>query len=60
MKTQIILQRKLTILKEYDFILTLHNGDIMNIDEISYTVFCNFLDSDNNIMKILVFKSNDY
>lgn len=54
MKTQ-ILNEKWTLLKEYDFIVPLSEGDGVNFKNLEYVVKDIFLDMDNDILQIIVY-----
>ena len=54
MKTEIILKRPWTTLANYDFLITMSKGDVVDINDMEYIVDKCLLDTTSNSMKILV------
>jgi len=54
MNTKIIITKKLKVVKEYDFLITMSKGDFVEFNKIEYIVSSCFLDIENNVMLILL------
>ena len=54
MKTQIIIEDGWKIIKEYDFLLTMTNEDVVEFDGIEWNVYGCILEIENNTMQIIL------
>lgn len=54
MKTNIIYSKDLSILKSYDFLIKLSEGDIVFFEGIEYSVNDICLDIDSNVLQIFI------
>lgn len=54
MKTKIIISKGWKIIKEYNFLITMTNEDVVEFEDIEYRVNCCVLEVENNTMCILL------
>ena len=54
MKTKIIISKGWNIIKEYDFLITMTNEDLVEFNGIEYRVTGCMLDIENNTMLIIL------
>jgi hypothetical protein len=54
MKTQIIISDKWKLIEEYNFMITLTEGDIVEYDDKEYAVTACILNIDKNLIQILI------
>ena len=54
MKTKIIIKKEWKVIKEYDFLLTMNSGDIVEIFGIDYKIDLCVLELENDTMCILL------
>ena len=54
MKTKIIISKGWKVIKEYDFLITMTNEDVVEFEDIEYRVICCVLRIESNTMCILL------
>lgn len=54
MKTQLIIKEDWTIIKEYDFLITMNKYDVVEFDDIEYRVYNCILSIESDTMCILL------